>query len=180
MALRVLVGGLFVGHGMQKLKGWFGGSGLEGTDRMMAAVGLHPVRRNSIAAGTTEAVGGAMLAAGLGTPVAAAGLIATMTTAVRKVHIKNGPWNGNGGWEYNAILIGVLTVLAAEGPGAFSLDRLLHMTRSGALWGLFALGGGAAASAAVVEMGRRNTPQADMDEGGRQQAGEEPSNDVGA
>ncbi|MBA2698961.1 MAG: DoxX family membrane protein [Nocardioidaceae bacterium] len=49
---RVLMGGLFFfGHGTQKLEGWFGGPGLEGTDAMMQALDMHPARRNSVAAG---------------------------------------------------------------------------------------------------------------------------------
>ncbi|GAB3028914.1 hypothetical protein GCM10027052_00800 [Parafrigoribacterium mesophilum] len=101
LALRLVIGGLFVGHGTQKLKGWFGGSGLEGTEKMMEKLDMHPTRANAIASGTAEAFGGALLATGLAVPVAASGLIGTMVTAVRKVHWKNGPWNSNRGWEYN-------------------------------------------------------------------------------
>lgn len=165
LAARVLIGGLFVGHGTQKLKGWFGGPGLEGTDGMMASLNMHPPRRNSMAAGVTETAGGTMLALGLATPLASAGLIGTMITAIRKVHLANGPWAANGGWEYNAALIAALVLLAEEGPGTVSLDSRLGQHRSGVIWGLAALVLGAAASTATVEAGRRAGQDALQDDG---------------
>jgi putative oxidoreductase len=166
LAARVLIGGLFVGHGTQKLKGWFGGPGLAGTEGMMQSLDMHPARRNALAAGVTETAGGTLLALGLATPLASASLIGTMITAIRKVHLPNGPWAANGGWEYNAVLIGALVVLAEQGPGAVSLDRLLGTERSGALWGIGALALGAAASTAVIEAGHRAAPAVAPEETG--------------
>src|SRR3954454_8402128 len=62
--LRVLVGGLFIGHGTQKLFGWFGGYGPDGTGQFFDSVGIRPGRRNAMIAGASEAGGGALLAAG--------------------------------------------------------------------------------------------------------------------
>ncbi|HEY5224367.1 MAG TPA: DoxX family protein [Microbacteriaceae bacterium] len=160
MIVRVVVGGLFFGHGMQKLAGWFGGSGLEGTDKMMHALDMEPARRNAIASGLTEAAGGAALIAGMATPVAAAGLMGTMITAIRKVHFKNGVWNSNRGWEYNAVLLASLFALVESGPGTFSLDAARGRVRSGTGWALATLAAGAAASVAIVEVGRRNAQAA--------------------
>lgn len=171
LAVRVVIGGLFFGHGMQKLTGWFGGGGLEGTDAMMEATDMRPARRNSIAAGVTEAASGTLLAAGLATPVAAAGLIGVMTTAIRKVHGKNGPWNSDRGWEYNAVLIATLTALAANGPGRLSLDAALHRVRSGPQWGFFALAAGVVSSAVLIELGRRGARVTDA---GATNAGTQP------
>jgi putative oxidoreductase len=158
LAARGIIGGLFIGHGTQKLMGWFGGPGLSGTEGMMQSLGMHPTRRNALAAGATETAGGALLALGLATPLASAGLIGVMTTAIRKVHAPNGPWVTQGGWEYNAVLIAALTVLAEQGPGPVSLDHALGTERSGAGWGLGALALGLAASAATVEIARRTAP----------------------
>jgi len=119
-AARVGIGGLFIGHGTQKLKGWFDGPGLEGTETMMASLNMHPPRRNALAAGVTETAGGALLVLGLATPLASASLIGTMITAIRKVHLPNGPWAAKGGWEYNAVLIAALVALAETGPGVLS------------------------------------------------------------
>ena len=152
---RAVVGSLFIGHGTQKLYGWFGGPGLEGTSGMMESLDLRPARRNAVLAGTAETGGGALLLAGLGTPVASAALIGTMITAIRKVHLPNGPWAANGGYEYNVALVAVLVALAEDGPGPVSLDRLLGIERTGVRWGLLALGAGVAASTLTIELGRR-------------------------
>jgi putative oxidoreductase len=159
LAARGLIGGLFVGHGTQKLLGWFGGPGMAGTQSMMESLGMHPTRRNALAAGVTETAGGALLALGLGTPLASASLIGAMTTAIRQVHAPNGPWVSKGGWEYNAVLIAALTVLAEQGPGAASLDHALGTERSGPAWGLGALALGVAASFATVEIAHRSAPK---------------------
>lgn len=165
LTARALIGGLFIGHGTQKLRGWFGGPGLEGTGGMMQALEMHPPRRNAIAAGVTETTGGALLAAGAATPLAVAGLIGTMITAIRKVHLANGPWSANGGYEYNLVLIAALLALAEDGPGPVSLDAAMGRERTGAAWALAALALGAAASTAVVEAGRRAAPAASADDG---------------
>lgn len=160
LAARILIGGLFVGHGTQKLKGWFGGPGIEGTEDMMQSIDMHPARRNALAAGVTETAGGAMLALGLATPLASAALIGTMITAIRKVHFANGPWAAQGGWEYNAVLIAGLVALAEDHPGDVSLDHVLGLTRSSRAWELGALALGATASTAAIEAGRRSEEEA--------------------
>jgi putative oxidoreductase len=160
LAARVAIGSLFIGHGTQKLFGWFGGPGLEGTEGMMASLNLHPPRRNALAAGISETGGGALVLAGLATPLAAAGLIGTMATAIRKVHWANGPWAANGGYEYNLVLIAALAALVETGPGDMSLDALLGRKLSGPAWALAALATGAAASAAVIALGSRSAPAA--------------------
>jgi putative oxidoreductase len=152
---RLFIGGLFFGHGAQKLFGWFGGSGLDGTAKAMDLLGMKPGRRNAIAAGASEAGGGALIAAGALTPAAAAALIGTMITAVRKVHLAKGFWSTEGGYEFNLTLIAALLVLVDEGPGPLSVDRALGIERKGAYWTLLALAAGAAGSAAAVSAGKR-------------------------
>lgn len=143
LLLRLAVGGFFVGHGTQKLFGWFGGNGLDATAQGFEHLGLRPGRRNAIAAGVAEAGGGALLAAGLATPLAASVLTATMITAIETVHAKNGPWLNNGGYEYNVVLIAAALVLAEVGPGELSLDAACGRERSGSGWALAALAAGA-------------------------------------
>ncbi len=142
LLLRVTVGALFFGHGTQKLFGWFGGYGLEATAKGFDSMGMRPGKDHAIAAGLAEAGGGAALAAGLLTPVSAAALTATMLTAINRVHLKNGPWASNGGYEYNLVLITIVLLLAEEGPGELSLDAALGEQRSGPEWGAFALAAG--------------------------------------
>jgi putative oxidoreductase len=143
LILRLVVGGLFVGHGTQKLFGWFGGHGIEPTAQMFEGLGMRPGRRNAIAAGVAEAAGGAGLALGLATPLAAGAVTSVMLTAINRVHLKNGPWVTNGGYEYNAVLIAAALALTEVGPGELSLDHALGQERSGAGWTLAAAAIGA-------------------------------------
>ena len=144
--MRTLIGGLFIGHGTQKLFGWFGGHGLEGTSGMMEKLGMRPARRHALLVGGAEAGGGALLAFGALTPLATAMLTGSMTTAIRKVHWANGPWVTGGGWEYNGVLIAALTALADHGPGAASLDSRLFPRMRGTGWALASLTAGVAGS----------------------------------
>jgi putative oxidoreductase len=143
LLLRLAVGGFFIGHGTQKLFGWFGGHGIDGTGQFFEQLGLRPGRRHAIAAGAAEAGGGALLVAGAATPFAASVLTATMLTAINRVHLKNGPWATNGGYEYNVVLIAAALALAEVGPGEFSVDSALGNERQGPGWALAALVTGA-------------------------------------
>ena len=154
LVARLIIGILFIGHGTQKLKGWFGGPGIEGTAGMMESLDLHPPRRHAMAAGVAETAGGALLAAGLLTPLASATLIGVMVTAIRTVHAPKGPWITQGGYEYNLVLIAALLALAEEGPGSLSLDGAVGLRTHGVPWSLGALALGTAASVATVESGR--------------------------
>jgi putative oxidoreductase len=140
--LRIVVGALFFGHGTQKLFGWFGGHGIEGTAGFFETIGLKPGRKHATAAGAAEAGGGVLVALGFLTPVAAASLIGVMSTAIRKVHAKNGPWATDGGYEYNLALIAIMVALADVGPGDLSLDHALGIEVKGPLVALLALAAG--------------------------------------
>jgi putative oxidoreductase len=129
--LRVVVGALFVGHGTQKLFGWFGGHGLDATAKGFESMGMRPGRRHAIAGGVGEAAGGAALALGAATPLAAATLTSVMLTAISRVHFKNGVWTTNGGYEYNLVLIVAALAIAEAGPGPLSIDAALGKERSG-------------------------------------------------
>jgi putative oxidoreductase len=153
--LRATVGGLFVGHGTQKLFGWFGGSGLEGTRGFMDKLGMKPAKRNALAVGAAETTGGTLLALGLLTPLAGALLTGTMASAVRLVHGKNGPWNSDGGYEYNLVLAAAVFALTDAGPGDWSLDAARGRARWGEGWALAQLGAGLAGSTLAIEIARR-------------------------
>lgn len=144
--MRVLIGGLFVGHGTQKLFGWFGGPGPDGTSAMMEKLEMRPPRRHALLAGAAETGGGTLLALGALTPLASMLLTGTMTTAIRKVHAARGPWVTGGGWEYNAVLVAAVTALAEHGPGRPSVDAALFPRMHGAGWAVASLGAGVAGS----------------------------------
>lgn len=155
LGTRVLVGALFVGHGTQKLKGWFGGPGIDETTGMMDQMGMHPPRRNAYAAGLSETIGGGLLALGLFTPLAASMLTGTMAVAIKKVHASNGPWNTNGGWEYNALLIAASLWFAEDGPGDISLDHALGLECSGTIPAMAASALGATAAFGTLKAAER-------------------------
>jgi putative oxidoreductase len=146
-ALRLVIGPLFVGHGTQKLFGWFGGHGLEGTAGFFEGkLGLKPGKRHATAAGASEAIGGALLTLGALTPVAAGLITGTMITAIRKVHAPNGPWVTQGGYEYNLVLLAAMVALTETGPGPLSVDSSVAPDLKGARWALLQLGAAVAGS----------------------------------
>jgi putative oxidoreductase len=150
LILRVVVGLLFIGHGTQKLFGWFGGHGLDGTAGFMRSLGYRPGHPHAVAAGLTEAMAGLLLTVGLGTPFAAAAVIGVMLNAIATVHGTNGLWITSGGYEYNAVLIAVAVAVATGGAGVLSFDEALGWELHGPWWGLAALVLGGASSAAVL------------------------------
>ena len=164
--LRIVVGLFFAGHGAQKLFGRFGGHGLDGTAGFFDSIGMKPGRRNAIAAGAAELVGGLLLVFGLLTPLAAVLLIAVMTVAILTVHAKNGPWVTDSGWEYNAVLIAVAFALVGASPGEWSLDDALgiRLELSGAGPALIALAIGVLGGLGALIAGRGGTRSAETDD----------------
>jgi putative oxidoreductase len=140
LVLRVVVGALFVGHGAQKLFGVFGGHGLLGTAGFFEQIGLRPSRLHAVFAGVAETAGGLLLALGLLTPLAAVLLTAVMTAAIVTVHLRNGVWVTENGFEYPLVLIAAVFAVTAIGAGDWSLDNVLDLDVAGAGWALGALG----------------------------------------
>jgi putative oxidoreductase len=120
---RVALGGVLMAHGSQKLFGWFGGGGLEGTSKGMHAMGFRPAKSSAILAGVGEAGAGLALALGLATPAAGAAATTTMAVAA-SVHAPGGFFATEGGLEYPAVLAVAAAAFTLGGPGAFSLDGL--------------------------------------------------------
>jgi len=121
LIIRLIVGLTFMGHGAQKMFGWFGGHGLKGTGGWLESIGVKPGLFMAFIAALLELVGGFLFAAGLLTWVGAALIAITMVVAIFTVHGKNGYWSTQGGFEYNLILIVVVIGVALVGPGAFIL-----------------------------------------------------------
>ena len=161
LVLRVIVGLLFAGHGAQKLFGWFGGHGRSGTGGFLEALGLRPGGALAIGAGAAELGGGALLALGLLTPLAAALITAVMVTAIITVHFAKGVWNSGGGYEYNLVLIAAVFALAGAGAGAWSLDGALDLDLTGAGWALGALAVGVIGGVGGVIVGRAGRRRAE-------------------
>jgi putative oxidoreductase len=158
LVLHVVVGLLFFAHGAQKLFGWFGGYGIEGTAGFMDSIGLRPGRLHAMAAAFAETVGGLLLALGLFTPIGSALVISVMVAAILTVHISKGFFNTEGGYEFNVTLIAAAFALAGVGPGEWSLDNVFDISWNGTGWALIALGAGIAGGVAAVLSGRASSP----------------------
>ncbi|MEH7505715.1 DoxX family protein [Neobacillus drentensis] len=125
LIIRLVIGLSFMGHGAQKLFGWFGGYGLKGTGGWMESLGLKPGVTMALLAGLSELIGGTLFALGLLTPLAGIMIAATMVMAIAKVHGTNGYWSTQNGYEYSLTLIVVAIGIALIGPGQYAIDAFL-------------------------------------------------------
>jgi len=125
LIIRLVVGLLFVGHGAQKLFGWFGGYGIKGTGGWFESIGVKPGVTMALLAGLTELIGGFLFALGLLTPLAGIMIAGTMVMAIAKVHGPNGLWSTANGYEYNLVLLAVTIGVALTGAGQYALDAFL-------------------------------------------------------
>jgi len=124
-ALRVPIAIIFIAHGAQKLFAWFGGYGLEGTGQWMASIGLEPGYLMALLAGSAEFFGGIALLIGLLTRPTAFILSLTMIVAIVSVHLANGLFLSNNGYEFALALLAASASLMLSGSGSYSLDNLL-------------------------------------------------------
>jgi putative oxidoreductase len=156
LLLRVVVGGTMAAHGAQKLLGWFDGPGLGGVQKMLGSLGFRWPALMALGLALTECAG-LLFALGFLTPLAALGIAVVMLNAIALVHRKNGFWNGNGGYEFNLVLLAAAVAVAATGPGRFSLDRVLGWddNLSGLWWGLGVAGAAVVLTLATLNLGRR-------------------------
>jgi putative oxidoreductase len=121
LVLRVVFGVVLAGHGVRKLFGWFGGSGLTGFSETLHRAGLRPAGLWAWISALAETFGGLILVLGLLTPVATGLLIANMFMAIVEAHWRNGFWNANRGIEFPLALIGGLLAIGLAGPGDYAL-----------------------------------------------------------
>jgi putative oxidoreductase len=125
LILRIPVGIILIAHGAQKLFGWFGGYGLEGTGQWMASIGLEPGYLMALMAGSAEFFGGIALVLGLLTRPAALVVAFTMVVAIVTTHLSNGLFMSNNGYEYALTLLAASLALMVEGGGSLSADKQL-------------------------------------------------------
>ena len=142
---RMVFGLVMAAHGSQKLFGWFGGYGLAGTGGFFESLGFRPGRFFAMAAGTSELVGGLLLASGLLGPLGPAMIIAIMIVAAATVHWQHGLFAQNNGIEVPLLYGAAAAAIALIGNGAYSLDALLGLSwPAQVIWialGLGVLGG---------------------------------------
>ncbi|KAB0490668.1 DoxX family protein [Pseudomonas vancouverensis] len=123
--LRIVVGVIFAAHGSQKLFGAFGGYGLAGTAQYMESLGLTPGYLMATLAGGTEFFAGLALIVGLLVRPAALGLAFLSVVAIFSVHLPNGLFMANNGYEFALALLGGSIAVLIEGAGKLSADRVI-------------------------------------------------------
>ena len=164
LIVRLLLGLGIAAHGAQKLFGWFKGYGLANTGEFLVSLGFPPGRTFATLAGLGELGGGLLIALGLGGPAGPAVVILVMLTAVETVHIKNGFFAANNGWELPLVYALCSMVLAFTGPGRYSLDvplGLEWLTSPRNAWAAILVAvAGALANLALSRMRIRKAPQA--------------------
>jgi putative oxidoreductase len=158
LALRLVTGGLLLGHGLAKF-GLLRGFGLEGSAEIFEQLGYRPGRPYVVVAAVTEVGAGALLALGLATPLAAAAFVGVMVNTIVSAHRGNGPWYFNDGWEFNVTLLTAAASLAFTGAGDVSLDELAGLDVAGWGWGAAAAALGLVAGAAVLRLRHAGTPE---------------------
>lgn len=127
LVARLIIGLGVAAHGSQKLLGWFGGGGVSGTAAFMESLGYRPGALYALAAGLGELVGGLLVAAGALNGVGPALIILVMLVAIFSVHLPNGFFNSNNGWELPAANIAAALAFDYAGFGKYALDRsMLH------------------------------------------------------
>jgi putative oxidoreductase len=168
LVLRAIMGSLMLGHGAQKLFGWWGGYGLEGTSGWLESLGLRPGRPWAILAGGSEFGGGVLSLLGLLNPFGPLGVIGAMAVATRKAHWGKPIWVTEGGPELPITNMSIATALMLAGPGKYSLDRALgiRVPRWIALLALVAL-------VIAVAFAAKTEPPPQQDEAREELAGEQ-------
>lgn len=129
LIVRLLIGGLFIGHGTGKLFGWWGEGGVKGTGKFFESVGYKPGEKLAIMAGILETGAGVLLILGFLIPLAAAIIIGDMMNAAW-VKSAAGFWVADQGYEYEFVLIFLVLALTFTGAGAYALDRNREWFRS--------------------------------------------------
>ncbi|HEX7594539.1 MAG TPA: DoxX family protein [Anaerolineae bacterium] len=125
LILRLVLGFLFIGHGAQKLFGWFGGPGMKGVTGWLGSMGMRPAWFWALMAGLSEFGGGVLLVLGFLSPLGSLGIIAAMLVAINKAHLSKGLWNSNGGYEFPLMNIAAALAIGLAGAGAYSLDAMI-------------------------------------------------------
>jgi putative oxidoreductase len=156
LALRLVAGLVMAAHGTQKLFGWLGGYGIAGTGRFFEGLGFRPGSVFAAAAGTSELVGGLLIATGLFGPIGPMLVLTTMIVAIVTVHWSGGLFATTNGVELPLVYAAAAIALIFTGPGAYSLDAAVGLTRFwtvGVAWAALVAG----IAGALVNLGLRHS-----------------------
>ncbi|MGF0309638.1 DoxX family membrane protein [Rhodococcus sp. IEGM1428] len=122
--LRVAIGAVFLGHGLQKLVGLWNGPGLDGFQNLLETSGFRYSEILAIAAAAGETLGGALLILGLATPLAGAAVLATIINAwcFKQAAEPGLQFSGSSGVEYETVLGFAAAAIILTGPGKIAFD----------------------------------------------------------
>ncbi|MER5782558.1 DoxX family protein [Streptomyces mobaraensis] len=157
LLIRLTVGPLVAGHGVQKVSRLLGGSGLAGGAEEFRRDGFRGGALTALAAGTTQIGSGLLLACGVLTPLAAAGIAGVMTVALT-VKWPHGLWVQDDGYEYPLVLVALALAVAMAGPGRWSVDHALRLPVWPAPWAALTATAGIASGLAVRALLHRPKP----------------------
>ena len=129
LVARVIVGIVLIAHGAQKLFSY----GIDGTAAAFAQMGVPMSSAAAVFAAVVELVGGAALLLGAATVVAGALVVLNMLGAFLLVHIGNGVFVTDNGFELVAVIAAAALLLVAAGPGRYSIDHALADRRRAAV-----------------------------------------------
>jgi putative oxidoreductase len=151
LVLRVVFGLFLAYHGYNKM---FGKGGIKGTVGWFASIGMKWPGAQARIAAVTEMGAGVLLAAGLLTPLASAGIIGVMVVAIVVAHWKVGffVFLPNQGWEYCASIAVAAWVVATVGPGRYSLDHAFGWVGEPTAWAGAIVAAVLGVGAAVVQL----------------------------
>lgn len=154
LILRILIGGVFLGHGLQKALGLWGGMGPRGWWESLTRRGLRPVVVWWSLSLGAEVVAAPLMVLGLLTPLAASALVAHVVVILNDSWDK-GFWNQNKGMEFPLVLGGGALSIAFLGPGRWSMDAWLQIDLpSELIVSVFVVSVGVAILAVVLERRR--------------------------
>lgn len=159
LVARLLLGLGIASHGCQKLFGWFGGHGLDGTGGFMESLGFRPGKLFAAFAGLGELCGGLLITAGWLGGVGPALIVLVMLVAILSVHLRNGYFNAENGWELPSVYIAGAIAVDFGAYGMYSIDRMtrpLMLMTSQDRWYMI----GAAIVLAVIALLMRRAPAA--------------------
>src|SRR5437867_11389120 len=127
LLLRVVIGLIVLGHGLQKAFGWWGGPGMTGWVGAMNRMRIRPAVPWAWMSALAELVGGLAFAVGLLTPLPSLAIAGSMLVAIALVHWPRGFWSTKGGYEFNLSILAAIAAIAIAGPGSLSLDAALRI-----------------------------------------------------
>ena len=119
--IRVVFGLLMIGHGTQKLFGWFGGPGLHNASGFVGSRGFSPAKFWTATGSLSETVGGLLFLLGFLSPLGSIAIAAAMLTAIVAFHWPKF-WATEGGYEHPLVMLTAAVAVGITGPGAYSLD----------------------------------------------------------